>query len=286
MGLLVVAVKLYHPFDSSSRYARSYVDPAILVINWDLWCDLQSKYDARLASNEIIGRGNEMFVKEQDIMKMSDEQLDDYLDWYEKTWHSDVTREPEKGGLPKELLDLFPPGRPDGSSSVETNVEKTSLQAEQISLDQKLRDVRASLERRDVVSEDQQTKTTAPVRRVGNFYKRYRKINDLPPQARKFYEAAAALLSVSLSTMLMVVLQIESKLQAWRAEQVKAALKEPGNDELVKDEDRGITNKKPLEDDMQLNMESDKVEPDQYSTDCDLDSGDELMIQRTQFPLD
>lgn len=268
MGFLVVAVKLYHPFDSLSRYARSHVDPAILVINWNSWCELQSKYDARLTSSEMIGHGNEMFVNEQDIMKMSDEQLDKYLDWYEKTWHSDVTREPKKGGLPKELLDMFPTGRPDGSSA-EINVGKKGLQAEQTILDQKLRDVRASLERRDVVLEGQQTKTTAPIRRVGNFYKRYRKIEDLSPQARKFYEAAATLLGVSLSTMLMVVLQLESKLQAWRAEQVKAALEEPDNDEPITEGDSDVTDKKPFEDGMQNDVENHKGELDRYAPESD-----------------
>lgn len=57
MALLVIAVKLYHPFDNKDRHVSALTDPAVMTIDWDVWCKEQEKFDDRLTSGGKIGRG-------------------------------------------------------------------------------------------------------------------------------------------------------------------------------------------------------------------------------------
>ena len=220
MALVVVSVKLYHPFDSVKRYAKAATDLGVLMIDWDVWCEEQKKYRGRETSDGKLGRGNEMRVKEQDVFRMSEEQLDEYLDWYEKTWVKEGEQRQRRGDLPAELLDMFPTGRLDGSSSPAIDVNQTA-EAEHAALDAKLKSVQGSLQARGVISEENEQNSKGPVRRIGSFYKRYHKEEELPPQAKVFFEAAANLISVSLSTMVLAVLQTEQLLLNHRAKEIR-----------------------------------------------------------------
>lgn len=151
---------------------------------------------------------------------MSGAQLDEYLDWFEKTWADEEGSKSKKSGIPEQLLDTFPTGRLDGSPFAEISFEEES-KIDQVSVDQNLANVQESLKMREVVSKEQEGKTNTPVRRIGNFYKRYRKTEDLTPQARNFYEKVASLVGISLSSLLLAVLQTERKLQIWRGQQLE-----------------------------------------------------------------
>ena len=232
VALLVVAVKMYYSFDSQDRHPRSQLDVAVLHVDWDKWGELQEQHDRRLMSNGEIGRGNEMLVTEQDVMKMSDGQLDEYLDWYEKTWINEEDDNHNKKGLPKQFLDMFPTSRINGSlvAAVGYDAEK---KAEEESLDEKLRMIQSKLKLRPVVSAESEGKSREPLRRLGSLYKRYRNIEDLPPQAKRFHEAAASLIGVSMTTLLMAVRQMEVKLGVWRAKHLKDGSGESENDQSV-----------------------------------------------------
>lgn len=234
VALLVVAVKLFHPLDQLQRKSRSWTEPGILSIDWNVWCDSQAEYEARFTSEGQIGRGNILSVTEQDIMKMSGAQLDEYMDWSEQTWVDEERLVSRKRALPKELLDMFPTGRLDGSSFAQISFDEES-KIDQVSADQTLTTVQRSLKMRDVVSKEQEGKSKRPVRRIGNFYKRYRKAEDLTPQARKFHETVAALAGISLSALLIAILQTERKLQLWRREQLEKGREDSENEGSVDD---------------------------------------------------
>lgn len=238
VALLVVAVKMYYSFDSQDRHPRSQLDVAVLHVDWDKWGELQEQHDRRLTLNGEIGRGNEMLVTEQDVMKMSGGQLDEYLDWYEKTWINEEDDHHNKKGLPKQLLDMFPTSRINSSlvAAVGFDAEK---KAEGDSLDEKLRMIQSKLKLRPVVSAESEGKSREPLRRLGSLYKRYRKIEDLPPQAKRFHEAAASLIGVSMTTLLMAVRQMEVKLRVWRAKHLK-----DGSGES--DDDQSVTEREPV----------------------------------------
>lgn len=232
IALLVVAVKLFYPFDQLQRKPRSWTEPGVLSINWDVWCDLQAEYEARFVSDGRIGRGNILSVNEQDSMKMSGAQLDEYLDWYEQTFIDEESLASEKWE-DKQLLDMFPTGRLDESSFAEFSFDEES-KIDQVFVDQNLTTVQRSLTMREVVSKGQEEKSNRPVRRIGNFYKRYRKEGDLPPQARKFYETAASLTGISLPCLLRAVLLMEEKLRLWRIDQLR---KDDNDSEMEGSED-------------------------------------------------
>lgn len=241
VALLIIAVKLYYPFDSLDRHPRSELDIAVLKIDWDNWCELQKQYDMRFASKGKIGRGNEMLVNEQNIMNMSGEQLDEYLDWYEKTWISEDDDEHQKRGLPKQLLDMFPTSRVNASLAAVVDFD-AETKAERNLVDEKLRKVQNRLKLRPAISKEGEGKSKEPLRRLGNFYKRYRKVEDLSLQAKTFHEAAASLLGVSLATLFMAVRQMERKLQVWRAKRLKERQEESEDDGLISEQESANNN--------------------------------------------
>lgn len=244
ISLLVIAVKIYHPFDSKPRYARTLTGFGTLLIDWDVWCKSQTDYASRHVSAGRLGRGHEINVNENDVMTMSGEQLDEYLDWYEKTWVREEPREPNSRRIPQPLLDMFPTGRPEGSSPAKVNFDEEA-KADQLALALTLSAVVGSLKFRGIVSEENEENSKKVVKRIGSFYKRYRNIEDLPSQANIFYEAAARSVGTSLSTLVLSVFQMEIKLEKLRDKEVY--------DDLLEDEDV-LSEEEHLESDQQSFM--------------------------------
>ena len=220
MALVVVSVKLYHAFDNLKRYISHASDLGNFQIDWNVWCEEHKRYENRETSTGKLGRGNEMRVNEKDVFGLSEEQLDEYLDWYERTWVNEPKGQQRKGGLPKELLDMFPTGRLGGSAPLTRDVDDMA-RVDQAALDTKLEAVQRSLQIRGVISDEEEEHSDKPVRRIGSFYKRYRKIETLPPHAKMFFEVAAGLIGVSLSAMVRAVSQIEQKLLSYRAKELR-----------------------------------------------------------------
>ena len=232
MALLVIAVKLHHPFDNVVRHGTSLTEPGVMTIDWDAWCEHQKEFDDRITSGGEIGRGHEMKVVEGDVLGMTGDQMDEYLDWFERTWVKEESQEPKKGGLPTQLLDMFPTGRLDGSSAPVIDLQGLANTDREL-LGSKLKAVQNSLKLRGVVSKEKEGKSKVPVERIGSFYKRYRKEEDLPPQAKTFYEAAANLIGISFSTLFVAVLQLEQKILRYRKKQLEEDT-EDSEDESMK----------------------------------------------------
>ena len=232
IALLVIAVKIYYPFDLLKRCPRSLTEAGVLNINWDTWCKAQSEHEARFTINGNIGLGNEILVGEADIMRMSSTQLDEYLDWSEKMWVDEESLESKKKGLPKQLLDMFPTGPLDRSKPTGMTFDE-ELKVDKESVDQTIKSTQANLNMRGMVSMSGKGESKGAVRRLGSFYKRYRKTGDLTASAKRFHEAAASLTGISLSTLLVAVLQTERKLQLWRAKQMEEEDQDSANKSLM-----------------------------------------------------
>lgn len=58
--------------------------------------------------------------------------------------------------------------------------------------------------------------TDREVARPGSSYARYRVETDLPEKARPFYETAAKVVGISLSTLIKAVFQAEVKMDKWQ----------------------------------------------------------------------
>ena len=227
MCLLIIAVKLYHPFDGLPRHARSLADPAALTIDWAAWVDIQSSHGVHISDESHLKRGSEIKVNEKDVMNMTGKEMDEYMDWYERTFVDEVRAEEKACGLPQQLLDMFETGRTDGSSPTPYNYKQAAAEREK-TINKKLELVMGKLRSRNIVSDD--SKESDGVREkstpIGSFFKRYKKVEDLEPHAKVFYEAAAEMVGVKLGTLVLAVGQVERKLIKYREAKVKAGKKE------------------------------------------------------------
>jgi len=84
MSLIVIATKLSHPFDDLERIPQSETDPTTVKVDWARWRKIMAE-----APTKGLNRGEEIKVTEADVMKMSGNKMDDYLDWYQRTWIDD-----------------------------------------------------------------------------------------------------------------------------------------------------------------------------------------------------
>ena len=221
ISLLVIAVKLYHPFSNVELCASSTTDPALLNVNWESWLASYQAHKSRRKDPEHLTRGAEIDVIERDVMTMNGTQLDDYLEWYERTWIDEERTQQKTRGLPTQLLEMFPTGRHDGSQpkTYDTILE---IEKEQASLTQRLTETMGNLRMRKVVDSQERDLEADVVPKVGSGYKRYRSIDELNRHARAFHEAAADAVAVKVETLLISVLQIERKLVVWREKQIRA----------------------------------------------------------------
>ena len=230
--LLVIAVKLYHPFDNIQRSVYSRLDLGFLTVEWDAWIKAFKEADSESANR--FDYNNMMNVTEQDILGMSGSQTDAYLDWYEKTWIDGGSKERNKRALPDQLLNMFPIGRLDGSipKEVDVNAKAASRQAAVL---QRLLRVQGCLKMRNVVSKVNEGKQKEPINRIGSLYVRYRSVEDLSPQAESFYKEVASLSGLSLVTLVRSVFRMELKLQKYKEEEMKEESESSNGDESVAD---------------------------------------------------
>lgn len=176
-----------------------------------------------------LQRGTEINITEVDTMEMSGEQLDEYMDYYERTF-IDTDRIEQK--LPKDLLDMFPTGRLDGSEPASYSYQE-QFAKEQEAVEETLNAVIGSMRLRKVITKESEE----PVRRIGSFYKRYRRAEDLGGNAKIFHEKVAEMVGVKLETLVLAVGQMERLLITWREAKVKEGLEEGGDEDTGGGED-------------------------------------------------
>ncbi|KAF2198113.1 hypothetical protein GQ43DRAFT_465882 [Delitschia confertaspora ATCC 74209] len=217
ISLLVVCVKLFYPFDDRRRYPKTLSEPAATVLNWSEWSKHIDASKDSAGSLYKVAAEDLMKVKEKDVFTMNENILDQYLDWYQRTWIDE-----RAGGQSKDsdfqiaLQDMFPIDTAANTqqSSSYTDINKDGGVAEL----ETLKAVHTSLKPRTARTrcEDEE-----PPLRPGNNYKHYRKPEDLPNMARRFYEEAARISGLSLSMLTMAVFFMERRVQKWSVEQRK-----------------------------------------------------------------
>ena len=84
MSLIVIATKLSQPFDNIPRDHESDADPTSVKIDWGKWRQIMAE-----PPSDRLRRGEEIKVTDLDVFSMNDKKLDDYLDWYQRTWIDD-----------------------------------------------------------------------------------------------------------------------------------------------------------------------------------------------------
>lgn len=90
-SLIVIATKLSQPFDDIHRHPESNLDATAARINWTKWQSIM--FDN---PTEGLKRGDEIKITDADVFKMTGEQMDDWMNWYHKTWIDDRDQKGER----------------------------------------------------------------------------------------------------------------------------------------------------------------------------------------------
>ena len=194
MGLVVMSVKLLEPLDDVIRKPESIVDPASMRVRWESWKEV-------MAEKEVKGLkpGEEVKVREENVFEMTGEKLDDYLNWYQKTWMYN-----KEDKLPKQILDLFP---------LEPVQDEQPETRDDLSAVEKLKIVQGSLQAVDSVTNEQARYASKEVIRPGSKYPRWKEVVLLSETERLFMEKAAELAGCSLDVLVKTVYMLETKLE-------------------------------------------------------------------------
>jgi RNA polymerase I-specific transcription initiation factor RRN7 len=212
MCLVVVATKLLFPFNSNAvkRNPREASEPAILSIDWSAWVDGREGRSAAEKVNDSLQNGMEINVKDKDIFDMSSQQLDQYMDWYQRTWVKLDTADDE---VNKELLDMFPLKEIAGKS-----VDRGSALREDEAAFELIKHMHANLKMNQIITDEQAEEIEGEVIRPGMQYQQFRDLENLSLSrvARLFYREAAELSCLSIDSLLRAVLQSERKITLWR----------------------------------------------------------------------
>ncbi|KAL1881723.1 hypothetical protein Plec18167_003322 [Paecilomyces lecythidis] len=195
--------ELLFPFDDVERYPESTKEPASQRLDWKNWLEAQKQFEALTNEGGRIGKGNELLVNEKDVFDMTALQLDEYMDWYEKSWLDVRTSHP--------LAEMFPAGR----TGIEVEPQPISATENQSALEQKLDKVMGALKPRKALSEEEIEGREDDILRPGELYQRYRSESDLPETARAFYEAASKIVGLSLHRLVRTVFETERRLDQW-----------------------------------------------------------------------
>ncbi|KAF2101869.1 hypothetical protein NA57DRAFT_53814 [Rhizodiscina lignyota] len=230
-SLIVIATKLYYPFDSSTRTPRSTNEPAALAVDWSKWAAIMSQQPKGKKEKEHarkhFGFADAMALKESDIMSMSRDEMDQYLDWYGHTWASDEISGFEKDAeFRKEMLAMFPVDRKITGAAFSSSTTRSRSSAAGTSQAQgrdevtgKLQAAMTSLKVQEAVLDEEILDERATVNRPGSYYKQWRRVEDLTEHSKVFADAVAKLIGISVERLIKDVFRTEMKLRAWNKEQ-------------------------------------------------------------------
>jgi RNA polymerase I-specific transcription initiation factor RRN7 len=197
--LITIATKLIFPFDDLKRYPTNNKEPAAQIMDWSQWAHAQKGFSADSHFAENIGKGTAIHVTDQDVLNMTPEQMDNYMDWYASDW-LDTSRTPGR------IAEMFPINRVGATQPTATTAPEPSSTQDaahdtiQEKLDMLLHKVIQDLRPRRVIPEEDHEP-----KRPGDMYSRYRWESQLSGAARTFYEIAAKLAAVPLKTFVRAV---------------------------------------------------------------------------------
>jgi RNA polymerase I-specific transcription initiation factor RRN7 len=194
MSFVVIATKLLLPFDEIIRAPEIATDPSSLALDWDIWTK-----EMRKDLKGEINRVREIKATDKDVFKMSDKELDDYLDWYQKTWANEGDSKCKSFGRKyasphciiglivvlvayQNMLDLFPIDELNTTHMDVVNIDERPME--------RVKRIHGSLiwhKPIPVLNEDESRPT---VNRPGSFYRHYRNVDELPVKALAFFNKA------------------------------------------------------------------------------------------------
>ncbi|KAF7901561.1 hypothetical protein EAE99_012217 [Botrytis elliptica] len=172
-SLIVIATKLSQPFDDIHRHPESNLDATAARINWTKWQSIMLDN-----TTEGLKRGDEIKITDADVFKMTGEQMDDWMNWYHKTWIDDRDQK-----VPQQILELFP---------LTDIISETTMEIVDPDPINRAKEVHKTLTLQKPVArvDDEESQDIV---RPGEKYRRYRTVEELPESAKAFFEIAGKL---------------------------------------------------------------------------------------------
>lgn len=247
ISLVVTATKLLFPFDSHTikRYPKDPNDPTTLRMNWSAWVEAKANFDNTASaadSSNSLRPGSEIHVTDNDIFEMTNHQLDQYMDWYQRTWIKGGTSQPgqsQEGGIDKDILDMFPLHELPSQVKTREQIQQAE-EEEQIRLSTWIKRVQSSLLPRRAISAEEESDRGLDILRPGARYSRFRNPEDLSRGGKPvtiFHEEAAQTACLSVRALLMAVNRSEVKIELWQRERRRAEVLGEDDEEEAADED-------------------------------------------------
>lgn len=211
ISTVIIAVKLLYPLDGIKRYPCSAQDPSMAVMNWDSWLQDRQEYENHIRDGGKLSYQDAANISEMDVFRMTNSRIDDYLDYFDKTWTVDAPRTRDKDAdFRTALMDMFPVGQ-----RASTNINNLNF-AELRS--RKVKAVQGSLRTRRVVTGEQERAMKKKIARPGSLYRRYRYATELDGHTKAFYTAAADYAGLDLQSVVRAVHLSEQRLQKLKDE--------------------------------------------------------------------
>lgn len=211
--LLVVATKLLFSFDDIARNPRASTELSALSMDWRVWITKRQEDVHRKNAPTKLSYPEASQVTESDVLQMTEDKLDQYLDWYGQTMASEGAKEGSHASQDEDFrraMFRFFPVHEDRPHTKDNNSKPSG---DATAGTARLMSLQASLRPREVVSD--KSSVNMEVHRPGSLYRRYRKVEELEGPAKVFYEAAADLAGISSASFVRAVFRTESKLQTW-----------------------------------------------------------------------
>ncbi|KAE9988820.1 hypothetical protein EG328_007424 [Venturia inaequalis] len=221
ISTVIVAVKLLYPLDRIKRYPLSVQDPSVAVLDWGAWVQARQEYEDHVRDGGKLSYEDAANVTEMDVLKMTDSKIDDYLDYFDKTWTVDPPHMRDKDAdFRTALMDMFPVGQ--RASAHFNNLNIAELKS------RKVKAVQGAMKARRVVTQEQERASEKKIVRPGSLYRRYRLASELDGYAKAFYTVSADYAGLDLQSVVRAVHLTEQKLQVlkeqWEVEALTTAM--------------------------------------------------------------
>ena len=171
-----------------------------------------------------------MNFSQSDTVQAANEQLDQYMDWFEQNIASEQIREQGQAGkdadFRRTLFQMFPLERRAAGAGDTVESHSEEKDPEQV-VSERLRRMQEIMKPKRVV---EATNGTKGAERTGGRYGRYRRQDELEGPLEVFYKQAAVLAGLSTESMVRAVFLIERKVQKHEERLRKGAMELSGDE--------------------------------------------------------
>ncbi|KAK6957385.1 hypothetical protein Daesc_000169 [Daldinia eschscholtzii] len=207
IALVVVSAKLLYPLDGIERPPRSRYDPRSISIDWKKW--QESMQDNTTGKSSLIG-GEEYKVTPEEALTMNKEKLDDFMDWFEKTWIGDG--EPKTAERIREpFMGQTRPSDPSNPNKQPENTDMGQIRSRYEAINNSMK----------IIEPTPYDPEDSGKQRSEDFCPVWRTPEELPDAAKVFYEKAASIAAIPLHTLVRGATQVERRLEVWCIQRAK-----------------------------------------------------------------